>query len=180
MVGPNRLYLDVQSLVNMYYRFGKVFYFTSVLLFVFVLLYFYSALSETVGLSIDEDGVVSKVLEKGTFFFGMAAVFLVLNAITLFIPKSLETKANKKLHRIFPIGDPYRDYILTWFYSFGGIINLCLALMVFFVQSINNQEVIATSQFSFFFFLMPALLVLWGIGLAVLLVGKFKQVQKSA
>ncbi len=164
----------------MYYRFGKVFYFVSILLFVFFLLYFYSALTETVGLSIGENGTVDRVVEKGTFFYGMISAFLVLNAITLFTPKSLETKSNKKLHRIFPIGDPFRDYILTWFYSFGGIINLSLALVVFFVHSINNQEVIATNQFSFFFYLMPALLALWVIGLVVLLVGKFKQIQKGA
>lgn len=164
----------------MYYRFGKVFYFTSILLFVFFLLYFYSALAETVGLNIDENGTINRNVEKGTFFYGMVASFLVLNAVTIFTPKSLETKTNKRMHRIFPIGDPYRDYILTWFYSFGGIINLSLALVVFFVHSINNQEVIATSQFNFFFYLMPALLVLWVIGLVVLLAGKFKQIQKGA
>ncbi len=164
----------------MYYRFGKVFYFTGVLFFVFFLLYFYSALAETVGLSIEEDGTIIRNVEKGTFFYGMVAAFLILNAITLFTPKSLETKTNKKMHRIFPIGDPFRDYILTWFYSFGGIINFSLALVVFFVHSINNQEVIATRQFNFFFYLMPALLALWVIGLVVLLVGKFKQIQKEA
>lgn len=164
----------------MYYRFGKVFYFTSVLLFIFFLLYFYSALAEKVGLGIDEGGSINKVLGKGTFFYGMVIAFVVLNAITLFTPKSLETKANKKLHRIFPIGDPYRDYILAWFYSFGGIINVSLALVAFFVHSINNQDVIASSQFNFFFYLMPSLLVLWVIALVLLLTGKFKQVQKGA
>lgn len=164
----------------MYYRFGKVFYFSSVLFFIFLLLYFYAALSETVGLGIDESGTLIRVFEKETFFYGMIVIFLILNAVTLFTPKSLETKSNKKLHRIFPIGDPFRDYFLTWFYSFGGMINLSLALLVFFVHSINNQEVIATNQFNFFFYLMPALLVLWGIALFVLLVKKIKQVQKGA
>ena len=164
----------------MFYRFGKVFYFTSILFFIFFLLYFYSSLAETVGLSIDETGTIAKLVEKGTFFYGMIIVFLFLNVVTLFTPKSLETKSNKKLHQIFPIGDPFRDYLLAWFYSFGGLINLSLALLVFFVHSINNQEVIATSQFSFFFYLMPALLVLWAVGLVVLLMGKFKQVQKGA
>ncbi|GAB3226501.1 DNA topoisomerase IV [Algoriphagus aestuariicola] len=164
----------------MYYRFGKVFYFTSILLFVFFLLYFYSALTETIGLSVDENGTVARTVDKSSFFYGTVAIFLILNAFTLFTPKSLETKSNKKLHRIFPIGDPFRDYLLTWFYSFGGIINLSLALLVFFVHSINNQEVIASSQFNFFFYLMPLLLAIWVIGLAVLLVGKFKQIQKGA
>lgn len=161
----------------MYYRFGKAFYFVSILLFIFFLLYFYSALPETVGLSIDENGSINRDWEKGTFFYGMVAAFLIFNAITLFPPKSLETKSNKKLHRIFPIGDPYRDYFLAWFYSFGGVLNLSLALLVFFVHSINNQEEIATSQFTLFFYLMPAFLVAWVIGLFVLLIGKFKQVQ---
>jgi len=164
----------------MFYRFGKVFYFTSILFFIFFLLYFYSALAETVGLSINETGAIAKLVEKGTFFYGMIIAFLFLNAVTLFTPKSLETKSNKKLHQIFPIGDPFRDYLLAWFYSFGGLINLSLSLLVFFVYSINNQEVIEARQFSFFFYLMPALLVLWAVGLVVLLMGKFKQVQKGA
>lgn len=163
----------------MYYRFGKAFYFISILLFIFILLYFYSALSETIGLSIDEKGQIGKTLEKGTFFYAMIAVFVIFNGIVLYPPKSLETKSNKKLHRIFPIGDPYRDYFLTWFYSFGGVLNFSLALLVFFVHSINNQNEISTSKFSFFFYMMPAFLVVWVIGLVVLLIGKFKQVQKG-
>jgi hypothetical protein len=163
----------------MYYRFGKAFYFLSILLFVFFLLYFYSALPERVGLSIDDTGSIQRNWEKGSFFYGMVAAFVIFNAVILYPPKSLETKSNKKLHRIFPVGDPYRDYFLAWFYSFGGVLNMSLALLVFFVHSINNQEEIATSQFTFFFYLMPAFLVIWVIGLFVLLIGKFKQVQRG-
>lgn len=163
----------------MYYRFGKAFYFVSIIAFIFFLLYFYSAMSEQVGLSIDESGVVNRDWDKSTLFYTMIGAFLILNAVTLFTPKSLETKTNKKMHRIFPIGDPYRDYILGWFYSFGGLINLSLGLMVFYVHAINNQEEIAASSFSFWFFLMPSLLFVWVVGLFVLLVGKFKSVQRS-
>lgn len=161
----------------MYYRFGKAFYFVSILLFIFFLLYFYSALPETVGLSIDENGTIIRDWEKGNFFYGMVAAFVIFNGIILYPPKSLETKSNKKLHRIFPVGDSYRDYFLAWFYSFGGVVNLSLALLVFFVHSINNQEEISSSQFDFFFYLLPAFLVVWVIGLFVLLFGKFRQVQ---
>lgn len=163
----------------MYYRFGKAFYFLSILLFLFFLLYFYSALPETVGLSIDESGSINRNWEKGSFFYAMVATFVIFNAIIIYPPKSLETKSNKKLHRIFPIGDPYRDYFLAWFYSFGGVLNMSLALLVFFVHSINNQEEIATSKFTLFFYLLPAFLLLWVVGLFVLLIGKFKQVQKG-
>jgi uncharacterized membrane protein len=142
-------------------------------------LYFYSALPETVGLSIDESGSINRNWEKGSFINAMVAAFVIFNAIIIYPPKSLETKSNKKLHRIFPIGDPYRDYFLAWFYSFGGVLNMSLALLVFFVHSINNQEEIATSKFTLFFYLLPAFLLIWVIGLFVLLIGKFKQVQRG-
>jgi hypothetical protein len=163
----------------MYYRFGKAFYFFSILLFIFILLYFYSALPETVGLGVNENGLVDKIWNKGTFFYGMVAAFVIFNGITLYPPKSLETKSNKKLYRIFPIGDSYRDYFLAWFYSFGGMLNLSLALLVFFIHAINNQDEISPSKFSFFFYLMPVVLLVWVIGFFVLLMGKFKQVQKG-
>lgn len=163
----------------MYYRFGKAFYFVSILAFIFFLLYFYSAMPEQIGISIDEGGVLNRDWDKGTFFYGMIAVFLVLNAVTIYTPKSLETKANKKMHRIFPIGDPYRDYLLAWFYSFGGVINLSLAILSLYVHAINNQEEIGASSYNLWFFLMPALLAVWVVALFVLLIGKFKAVQRA-
>lgn len=163
----------------MYYRFGKAIYFLSVLVFVSFLLYFYSAMPEQVGLSVDESGSVNRSWEKGTFFYGMVIFFLILNAATLFLPKSLETKTNRKLHKIFPIGDPFRDYLLTWFYSFGGLINLSLGLAALYVHAINNQEEIAASSYNFWFYLMPVLVLVWVIALFVLILGKFKSIQRS-
>jgi hypothetical protein len=163
----------------MYYRFGKAFYFISILVFIFFLLYFYSAMPEQVGISIDENGTLNRNWDKGTFFYGMIAAFLVLNAATVYTPKSLETKTNKKMHRIFPIGDPYRDYILAWFYSFGGVINLSLAILSLYVHAINNQEEIGASSYNLWFFLMPILLFVWVVGLFIVLVGKFKAVQRA-
>jgi hypothetical protein len=163
----------------MYYRFGKAIYFLSVLVFVFTLLYFYSAMPERIGIGLNEEGVIDRSWEKGTFFYAMTAFFMVMNLTTLFLPKSLETKTNRKLHRIFPIGDPYRDYLLTWFYSFGGIINISLSFASLYVHAVNNQEEIAASSYNFWFYLMPILLVVWVIALFVLLTGKFKAIQKS-
>jgi cell division protein FtsX len=82
------------------------------------------------------------------------------------------------LHRIFPIGDTYRDYFLGWFYSFGGIVNLSLSVMVFYTHAINNQQAIAANEFSFFFYLIPVLFIIWIIGLFAILTGKFKQIKK--
>ncbi|PZX55419.1 hypothetical protein LV84_02557 [Algoriphagus ratkowskyi] len=160
----------------MYYRFGKAFYFLSILLFIFFLLYFYSAMPENVSYNFDENGLSTEKLSKGSFFYGMVAIFILMNVLVLLPPKLLETKNHKGLVRIFPIGDKFRDYYLGWFYSFGGILNMSLGMLVLFVHAINNQSEIAASQYNFFFYLFPGLLVVWVIGLFVILVGKFNQV----
>ena len=148
----------------MYYRFGKVFYFFSVLVFLFALLYSHSE-------------KFSNTAAKSTFFYGLAFGFLVLNLVTIYTPKTLETKANRKLHRLFPIGDPYRDYLLAWFYSFGGWVNASLSLAALFVHAINNQEVISASAYNLWFLLMPVVLFVWVGALFVLLFKKFKSTQ---
>lgn len=160
----------------MYYRFGKASYYLSIIFFLFFLLYFYSALPERVFLQPD----ASNAWEKGSFFYAMVTLFVILNGISLFPPKLLETKSWKKLHRVFPVGDPYRDYLLTWFYSFGGVLNLSLAMMIFYTHSINNQQEITSDQFNFFFYLIPVLLLIWIIALFLLFVGKTKQIQNPS
>ena len=161
----------------MYYRFGKVFYFFSVLVFLFALLFFYAALPEQIGFRLDDQGILLRDFAKSTFFYGLAFGFLVLNLITIYTPKTLETKANRKLHRLFPIGDPYRDYLLAWFYSFGGWVNLSLSLAGLFVHAINNQEQISASAYNLWFLLMPVVLFVWVGALFVLLFKKFKSTQ---
>ena len=164
----------------MYYRFGKVFYFLSILIFLITLLYWYASLPAMVGFQADEFGAVVQDFEKSSFFYTMAATFLMLNLLVMYLPKSLETKANRKLHQFFPVGDPFRDYLLLWFYSFGGWVNLGLVLTGLFVHVINKQTNSNISDYSLWFFLLPAILVAWIIGLFVLLVKKFQTSQKGS
>ncbi len=164
----------------MYYRFGKAFYFLSVALFIFLLLYFYSAMPEQVSYSFDENGLSGDRLSKSSFFYGMIALFIILNVVVLLPPKLLETGNHKGLGRIFPKGESYRDFFLAWFYSFGGMLNMSLVMLVFYTHAINNQEEIGASQFKFFFYLFPALFVLWVIGLFAILAGKFNQVKNKS
>lgn len=164
----------------MYYRFGKAFYFLSILFFVFYLLYFYSALPEQISFSQDEEGNLLKELSRGAFFYGMIAVFVLFNAIILLPPKLLETKNHRGLVRLFPVGDKFRDYYLGWFYSFGGILNVSLALLIFYTHAVNNQDDDAPQQFDFLFYIIPTLFVIWIIGLFAIMVGKFKQVQNKS
>ena len=82
----------------MLHRFGKAFYYLSLLAFMFFLLYFYSAMPDLVGLSVNEAGGVDRSWDKSSFFYAMIAAFLFFNATSLFTPKSLETKSNRKMH----------------------------------------------------------------------------------
>lgn len=160
----------------MYYRFGKVFYFFSVFGFILFLLYFYSAMPELLKYQAE----AAQDHARDTFFYAMIGLFAMVNLIVLVPPKLLETKTHRGLHRVFPVGDPHRDYLLAWFYSFGGVVNLSLLIMVFYVHAINNQNEIQASKFNFFFYLIPVLLFIWVIALFVLLFTKFKQVRLNS
>lgn len=164
----------------MYYRFGKATYFLSVLLFIFVLLYFYSALPEQVSVQMDKLGNSTWDIQKASFFYGMICLFVLVNLMVLLPPKLLETKTHQGLRRIFPVGDVFRDYFLAWFYSFGFVLNLSLGLMVFYAHSINNQNEIASSDYNVFFYSVPVLFLVWVIGFFLILIGKFKQVQQKS
>lgn len=163
----------------MYYRFGKVFHFLSVLLFIFSFLYIYSALNELVVLEISEEGEVVKSIGKNTFFYSGLLIFSILNVTLLTPAKLIEHQSTKNLKRLFPIGDEFRDYMLTWIYSFVGIINFSLSIMSLFVHSINNQNEISTGSFAFFFYLIPIFFVVWVIGLFWILLKKFTAIQKN-
>lgn len=162
----------------MYYRFGKVFHFLSILLFVFVFLYIYSALPDLVGFEQDESGEFTKSGSKGTFFYIGIIVFGVLNLVLALPAKMIEKQSTPNLKRLFPKGDSITDYMIAWMYSFLGIINFSLCIMSLFVHSINNQNEIATSSFSFFFYLVPVLFLVWIIALFWILLQKFGSLQK--
>ncbi|EAZ82754.1 hypothetical protein [Algoriphagus machipongonensis] len=164
----------------MYYRFGKAFYFLSILFFVFFLLYFYSALPEQISLSRNDSGQLFDEMSRGAFFYGMIAIFVFVNAVVLLPPKLLETKNHRGLVRIFPVGDKFRDYYLAWFYSFGGIMNSSLALLVFYTHALNNMDEKNPHVYDFLFYIIPTLFVIWIIALFAIMVGKFKQVQKKS
>jgi uncharacterized membrane protein len=163
----------------MYYRFGKVFHFLSVLIFIIIFLYTYSALPDQVAYEIDSQGSISKIISKNTFFYSGIILFLILNVILITPGKLIENQSTKNIKRLFPIGDVFRDYMLTWIYSFVGIINISLCIMSIFVHSINNQNEISSGEFNFFFYLIPVFFVVWIVGLFWILLQKFKSLQSN-
>ena len=136
----------------MYYRFGKVFHFISVLVFILSFLYIYASLSDVVAYQLDENGGFLKSVPKETFFYSGIILFIVLNVLMITPGKLIENQSTPNLKRIFPKGDKLSDFMLAWIYSFVGIINISLMIMALFVHSINNQNEISSGQFSFFFY----------------------------
>ena len=163
----------------MYYRFGKAFHFISVLFFVFSFLYIYAALPELVTYELNEDGVGEKIVTKNSFFYSGIILFLILNVLLVTPAKLIENQSTANIKRLFPIGDLFRDYMLTWIYSFVGIINISLCILGLFVHSINNQNEIATGEFKLFFYMVPVFFVIWIGGLFWILIQKFKTIQKQ-
>jgi hypothetical protein len=147
-------------------------------LFIFAFLYTYSALPDLVGFEQDETGEFTKSGTKSTFFYIGIIVFGLLNLLLALPAKMIEKQSTPNLKRLFPKGDTHTDYLVAWMYSFIGVINISLCIMSLFVHAINNQNEIGTSSFSFFFYLVPVLFVVWIIGLFWILLGKFKSIQK--
>lgn len=164
----------------MYYRFGKVFHFISVLVFILSFLYIYASLSDVVAYQLDKNGGFLKSVPKETFFYSGIILFIVLNVLMITPGKLIENQSTPNLKRIFPKGDKLSDFMLAWIYSFVGIINISLMIMALFVHSINNQNEISSGQFSFFFYLIPILFVIWIAGLFWVLIQKFKSVQSNS
>lgn len=164
----------------MYYRFGKVFHFISVLIFVLSFLYIYASLSEVVAYQLDENGGFLKSVPKETFFYTGIILFILLNVLMITPGKLIENQSTPNLKRIFPKGDKMSDFMLAWIYSFVGIINISLMIMTLFVHSINNQNEISSGQFSIFFYLVPILIVIWITGLFWILIQKFKSIQVNS
>lgn len=161
----------------MYYRFGKVFHFISVLVFILSFLYIYASLSDVVAYQLDENGGFLKSVPKETFFYSGIILFIILNVLMITPGKLIENQSTPNLKRIFPKGERLSDLMLAWIYSFVGIINISLMIMALFVHTINNQNEISSGQFSFFFYLIPILFVIWIAALFWILIQKFKTVQ---
>ncbi|EIM77569.1 hypothetical protein A3SI_06419 [Nitritalea halalkaliphila LW7] len=161
----------------MYFRFGKVFHFATVLLFIIIFLYLYASMPDRVAIEITAEGYPLKELAKDTFFYTGIFIFLGLNVALLFPAKLIENGSISSIRRIFPRGDVFRDQMLTWMYTFVGILNLSMGLLTLFVHSLNNLNEVTSTTFDSFFYIIPVVITLWIGGLFYLIAQKFKAIQ---
>lgn len=163
----------------MYTRLAKAFYFVTAIFFIAAFLYIYAALPEAVAYEVDGNSNLVKGMSRDSFFFVAIAIFVGLNLILVIPAKMVENQVLGRTRNLFKKGSPFRDSLLIWVYSFGGVVNLNLLLLVFYILRINNFGGNAPSGFDILYYLIPFLLVGWIVALFILLGKKIQQVQDT-
>jgi hypothetical protein len=163
----------------MYTRLAKVFYFVTAILFIVTFLYIYAALPERVAYELNESGNLQKGMSRDNLFFVAMAIFVGLNLILVIPAKMVENQVLTRVRNLFKKGSAFRESLLIWVYSFGGIVNLNLILLVFYILRINNFGGNEASGFDILYYFTPLLLVGGIIALFILLGKKIQQVQDS-
>jgi len=161
----------------MYSRLAKAFYFLTTVFFIIVFLYIYALLPQKLSYEVKIDEVPTHQISKDAFFFISLALFVVLNFLIIVPVKMIENQSVSRFRKVFRIGDPFRDHMIAWIYSFSGIININLVIMAFFILRINNLSGIGSGLSGFVFYLAPFLFLIWIIFLFIILGKKIKKIQ---
>ncbi|AGA79536.1 hypothetical protein [Echinicola vietnamensis] len=163
----------------MNHRFAKAFHVVSVLAFIVIFMYIYSGLPEMVGFELNEEGFAHGVMNKNIFFYIMIGIFLVLNILLVTPAKLIESGASPNIKRLFAKGDPFRDKMLTWIYSFVGIINVSIIVVAVYIFQLNGVIEETGRPSGFGLYVLPVLFVIWMVLLFVLLTKKMRTVQSG-
>jgi len=148
-------------------KFVGFFRTVSYLFFLAALLWSYAYLVGQVDYGLGLEGS-APIIDRNTYFFSAILVFLFVNIIISWFIKSLKKVSSAK------DGKGLRNYslkrdLLVWFKGFGGIINLVLALIMFFIGLMNISESRSAFTLNFYVYLGPILLLIWMIYLVVIL-----------
>ena len=161
----------------MYSRLSKVFYFLTTVFFIAAFLYIYALLPEKISYEVTTGEIPTNQISRDTYFFISLALFVVLNLLIIVPAKMIENQAGRRFRKVFRIGDPFRDHMIAWIYSFSGILNINLIIMAFFILRINNLSGIGSGLIGFVFYLAPLFFLIWIVFLFIILGKKIKKVQ---
>lgn len=139
----------------------------SYLFFLAALLWSYAYMVGQVDYGLGLEGE-APMIDRNVYFFSAIVIFLFVNlSITWFLKSLKKIKTSEE-------GKGLRNYslkqdLLVWFKGFGGLVNLALSLMMFFVGLMNLSESRDAFTLNFYIYLGPMLLLAWFVYLAVLL-----------
>ncbi|QDH80650.1 DNA topoisomerase IV [Echinicola soli] len=163
----------------MNHRFAKAFHLITVLAFIVIFMYIYSGLPEMVGFELNEEGFAHGVMNKNIFFYIVIGIFLVLNILLVTPAKLIESGASPNIKKLFAKGDPFREQMLTWIYSFVGIINVSIIVVVMYLFQLNGTIEETGRPSGLGLYILPVLFVIWTVILFILLTRKMKSVQSN-
>jgi len=164
----------------MNHRFAKAFHLLSVLSFIIIFMYIYSALPEKVSFELDTEGNPLKVIGRDAFFYIGIGAFIILNVILVTPAKMIENKSTVNIRKLFQIGDPFRENMLTWIYSFVSIINVSIVIVSLYIHGLNGYLEETGKPSAFGLYLLPVFFLVWIIALFVILSKKMKAVKSNS
>ncbi|WP_215226745.1 DNA topoisomerase IV [Echinicola shivajiensis] len=164
----------------MNYRFAKAFHLLSVFFFIAIFLYIYSALPQQVNYELGESGETLKVIDKNTFFYVGIALFILLNMVLITPAKMIENKSTVNIKKLFRNGDPFKDNMLTWFYSFASVLNISIIIIAFYVHGINGMTETIGDRSGYGLYLIPVFFVIWIVWLFVNVSKKMNNLKSEA
>ncbi|MEM9324449.1 MAG: hypothetical protein AAGA85_02290 [Bacteroidota bacterium] len=134
--------------------------FFSIVLFLGILGMIYAYLPVKVQLLPEGDLQV----DRATFFYGTASLFLIVNIVFVVITRTLE----KSLRRV-------SENLFAWLKAGSPVLNVYITLLVGFIGVINNSVDVSPSSYAYLNFLGPIIVLTW-IGGLLYLVFKAKGV----
>ncbi|UCS92675.1 DNA topoisomerase IV [Echinicola marina] len=164
----------------MKYRFAKAFHLLSVFLFIVIFLYIYSALPQQVNYEVGESGQTLKIIDKDTFFYAGIGLFIFLNLVFITPAKMIENKSTLNIKKLFRNGDPFKDNMLTWSYSFAAVMNIGIVIIAFYVHGINGMTEAIGNSSGYGLYLIPVFFVIWIIWLFVIVSKKMSSLKSEA
>ncbi|WP_200979016.1 DNA topoisomerase IV [Echinicola sp. 20G] len=164
----------------MNHRFAKAFHLLSVLLFIVIFMYIYSALPTQVSFEVDANGLPLKVIDKDIFFYIGIGAFVILNVLLITPAKMIENKATPNFRRLFQKGDPFKENMLAWIYSFVAVLNVSIIIIALYIHGINGIIEEKGQPSPIGLYCIAVFFVIWIVALFVILSKKMKAVQSHA
>lgn len=142
-------------------KIAKALHTFSLLIFIVYLLYSYAGLPDPVGYDFDANGLPLSTLSKTVYFYSALGIFILFNLIFLVLGRGIEANVFKSLKQYIGVDYTFKKNLISWIYSFGGILNFFLAIILFFFSLLNTTESFDINYFTWLIYVGPILFTVW-------------------
>ena len=138
------------------------------LFFTVALLWSYAYMVGQVDYGLGTDTNPTDIIDKDYYFFFSILFFLIINLSISWFIKSLKKIKSAEGSRWIR-NKSFRTDLITWFKGLAAVLNLILAIILFFIGLMNISESHDAMTLNFYIYLGPLLLIAWFIYLFVIL-----------